>query len=273
MGHMPTDSQTPDITKTYTVSRRHSDTLGVNMGRTNFRGAIAAYEELVANCVDGGAKVVKISIDRSYNGEGGRGRTTIGDDGHGMKDGEGIQAFYDIGGSEKREMKERGELTPEGRTPIGSFGWGTLATRYLGTVCTLESWKGETYTTIREVFTPDDKDTDEHEAGEGVYTGNKQGTRTTLTGLKFLSNEDAFTDNELRAALEDNIDVEGLGVSIYVNGTLVEPFVVKNPTRYQVEFEVPDVGTVKGIINYHNILMNNLKDIINYLILIKERCL
>jgi len=270
MTHMQTAPIRPDTSRTYQVSRRHADTLGVDMGRTNFKGPIDAFEEVAANCIDGGGKVIKISVDRSYDGEGGGGQAYVEDDGRGMRDGAGIQQYMDIGGSEKKQAKLEGRLSPEGRDYIGNFGWGTLAPRRLCNVCTVESWaegdpeKPETmpgkYSVMREVFTDDDKDSDLHDVREGTYEGEKRGTRITFKGLKFLGEEDDFTDTELLARLEDDFDLEKHGIHLYVNGKLAQPFKIVNPTKYEIDIEVDGVK-VTGMIYYSSKTLGDRKGI------------
>ena len=102
---------------------------------------LTAILELVKNSYDADADWVKISIST----EGSpleedivfphtKGYITIEDNGVGMNYNDIISRWLFISLSHKREMKEKGEVTNGGRTPLGDKGLGRLSTQRLGNV-------------------------------------------------------------------------------------------------------------------------------------------
>lgn len=95
--------------------------------------------ELVKNSYDACAGWVKIDVNTNssltgdhfhFNGD--KGFITIEDNGFGMNNKEVVEGWMVISLSAKRKMKEKGEKTPCGRTPLGDKGLGRLSTQRLG---------------------------------------------------------------------------------------------------------------------------------------------
>ena len=99
---------------------------------------VTAIMELVKNSYDACADWVKIEVNTAgridgteyrFNGE--KGYITIEDNGSGMNGTEIKKGWMVISLSDKRKMKEAGEKTPCGRTPLGDKGLGRLSTQRL----------------------------------------------------------------------------------------------------------------------------------------------
>ena len=100
---------------------------------------VTAIMELVKNSYDACASWVKIEVNsigqlqgEYYKFSEGKGFITIEDNGFGMNDEEIRKGWMIISLSSKREMKEKGEKTRCGRTPLGDKGLGRLSTQRLG---------------------------------------------------------------------------------------------------------------------------------------------
>lgn len=83
-----------------------------------------AIEELVANAFDAGAKKVAVLLPEDFHTQGAT--IAVLDDGEGM-DGSGLKQHWLIGISNKRKLS----VLPNGRSQIGKFGIGKLATYVL----------------------------------------------------------------------------------------------------------------------------------------------
>lgn len=100
---------------------------------------VTAIMELVKNAYDACSNWVKIDIDTKgtlsgepYKYSGDKGYIIIEDGGFGMTEDEVKKGWLVISLSQKRKMKELGEKTPCGRTPLGDKGLGRLSTQRLG---------------------------------------------------------------------------------------------------------------------------------------------
>ena len=92
------------------IARTVNETVAVDMRESNFDGPIDAIFELGKNANDCDAPNWWITHSEEDTG-----RLVIEDDGDGMKDGAGLEAFFKPGGSESRERRSRGEKTKKGR--------------------------------------------------------------------------------------------------------------------------------------------------------------
>jgi signal transduction histidine kinase len=100
---------------------------------------VTAIMELVKNSYDADSPWVKVDvftnnalIDENLFHNGDLGYIIIEDAGFGMNEEELRDGWMVISLSKKREMKEKGEKTPGGRTPLGDKGLGRLSTQKLG---------------------------------------------------------------------------------------------------------------------------------------------
>lgn len=107
---------------------------------------LTAIMELVKNSYDADADWVKISIhttespnesDLTFPNT--KGYIIIEDNGDGMNYNDIVSNWLFISLSHKREMKEKGETTKKGRTPLGDKGLGRLSTQRLGYVLEMYS--------------------------------------------------------------------------------------------------------------------------------------
>lgn len=161
---------------------------------------VTAIMELVKNAYDACASWVKIEVNSNayLNGDhfrfnGDKGFITIEDNGFGMNTKEVIEGWMVISLSAKRKMKEVGEKTSCGRTPLGDKGLGRLSTQRLGQRLEMFTSKD----TEREVhhvafdwadFTEDTKLTDVPMHYKDVDKRLQQkGTKLVLTRLKDAS--------------------------------------------------------------------------------------
>lgn len=97
-----------------TISLNALEHLGINL----YSNIPAVLSEIVANAWDADAKTVTITIDRSA------GTIAIEDDGSGMDRDGVIDRFLTVGFKRRDSM---GELTPDGRKPMGRKGIGKLS--------------------------------------------------------------------------------------------------------------------------------------------------
>lgn len=106
---------------------------------------VTAIVELVKNAYDADAKFANVIVDTKnvidgenvyFSPENGyptsKGYVIIEDGGIGMTESEIKKGWLTISYSHKRHMRERGILTPGGRTPLGEKGLGRLSTQRLG---------------------------------------------------------------------------------------------------------------------------------------------
>jgi signal transduction histidine kinase len=109
------------------------------LGESLISDAVQALVELVKNCYDADATYAKVRIDTvgvlevpdaAYQPTGGR--ITIEDDGRGMDELALRNGWLLISNRAKRDLKERKETTPGGRTPLGDKGLGRLGAQRLG---------------------------------------------------------------------------------------------------------------------------------------------
>ena len=107
---------------------------------------LTAIMELVKNSYDADAEWIKISIntiksleEENLTFKNTKGHIIIEDNGHGMNYTDIISRWLFISGSHKREMKEKGEVTRKGRTPLGDKGLGRLSTQRLGHILEMYS--------------------------------------------------------------------------------------------------------------------------------------
>ncbi|MBU0456843.1 MAG: ATP-binding protein [Nanoarchaeota archaeon] len=231
------------VEREYVVRRVHAQDSAVSMARSIFEDAIHAIAELVANSHDGDGHNIHVRVSPE--------ELIIEDDGCGMNEDKGIPEFFAIGGSEKKELKARGKKTKEGRTPIGNFGWGSLAVRYLALNHRLDSWKDGVHSWVEEKFSPDDKNDDPINVKAGPDPADKHGTRIHLTNLHYKLGEDGFTIGALMDRLGDEMPVKELvDFDVFVNDQLVTPLKLKNAIEYVVEVDDPLLGKVSGSIFY-----------------------
>ncbi|MCO6161228.1 sensor histidine kinase [Flavobacterium sp. NRK F7] len=103
---------------------------------------ITALLELIKNSYDADASYVTIEInttgqylkeDLAYPNH--NGFIVVEDDGFGMSENTILKSWLVISYSGKREFKEKGSKTPEGRTPLGDKGLGRLSTQRLASIC------------------------------------------------------------------------------------------------------------------------------------------
>jgi len=107
---------------------------------------LTAIMELVKNSYDADADWVKISInttespaEKDLTFKNTKGYIIIDDNGHGMDYKDIVNRWLFISLSHKREMKQKGEVTEKGRTPLGDKGLGRLSTQRLGHVLEMYS--------------------------------------------------------------------------------------------------------------------------------------
>lgn len=103
---------------------------------------ITALLELIKNSYDADSTYVSIEINTTgqYTKENllypnHKGFIVVEDDGFGMNESTILKSWLVISYSAKREFKEKGNKTPEGRTPLGDKGLGRLSTQRLATLC------------------------------------------------------------------------------------------------------------------------------------------
>jgi len=158
---------------------------------------LTAIMELVKNSYDADADWVKISIstdgvppDDDLQFKNTRGYIQIEDNGHGMKYVDIVNKWLFISGSGKREMKEKGEVTEKGRTPLGDKGLGRLSTQRLGNVLEMYSGVSGEYVTHHVAFdwrhftadsALDSVDTNYRTRNKDLNT---KGTKLIITDLK-----------------------------------------------------------------------------------------
>lgn len=103
---------------------------------------ITALLELIKNSYDADASYVSIEINTTgqYAKENlfyteHNGFVVVEDDGFGMSEETIMKSWLIISYSQKRKLKDSGETTPKGRTPLGDKGLGRLSTQRLADVC------------------------------------------------------------------------------------------------------------------------------------------
>jgi hypothetical protein len=128
------DAGTVDVRISYGIIDRFSEGL--------YSSPNKAFEELISNSYDAGAREVWVRIPDSLDS--GEAALTVVDDGISM-DLAGLQELWEVGVSHKREVD--GE-PPAGRPPIGKFGIGKLATYVLAEKLTYLCSVGETYLAV-----------------------------------------------------------------------------------------------------------------------------
>lgn len=94
-----------------------------------------ALAELVKNSYDADATWVRVKIE-THTADGKEvdegGLISVEDNGHGMTESDLRRGWLMIAGSSKRGMKDKGEKTERGRTPVGDKGLGRLGVQRLG---------------------------------------------------------------------------------------------------------------------------------------------
>ncbi|GJN57105.1 ATP-binding protein [Elizabethkingia anophelis] len=103
---------------------------------------VTALLELIKNSYDADATYVSIEINTSgqYLNEtvaypNHKGFIVVEDDGFGMSEDTILKSWLVISYSAKRDFKEKGKKTPQGRTPLGDKGLGRLSTQRLANIC------------------------------------------------------------------------------------------------------------------------------------------
>jgi len=103
---------------------------------------VTALLELIKNSYDADASYVSIEINTTgqylneelaYKKH--KGYIIVEDDGFGMSKEIILKSWLVISYSSKREFKDKGKLTPKGRTPLGDKGLGRLSTQRLANIC------------------------------------------------------------------------------------------------------------------------------------------
>lgn len=127
------------MAKTNDPTFRISAAVVKQLGEELVSDELTAIMELVKNSYDADADWVKISInttgspsEEDLTFKDTKGHIIIEDNGHGMNYDEIISRWLFISVSHKRGMKEQGEVTKKGRTPLGDKGLGRLSTQRLG---------------------------------------------------------------------------------------------------------------------------------------------
>src|SRR5438876_10127581 len=119
-----------DVRLSYRIVRLFSEGLYASPNK--------AIEELVANSFDAGALKVAVFLPPDFHDQ--SASIVVVDDGEGMDAG-GLKEHWLIGKSYKRDLTE----LPRGRSQIGKFGIGKLATYVLANRLTHVSKKGGKY--------------------------------------------------------------------------------------------------------------------------------
>ncbi|MBI2573091.1 ATP-binding protein [Candidatus Woesearchaeota archaeon] len=225
------------------VSRRHASDLGVMIGDTIFPSPIHAIHELGGNAHDADASTFSVIYQ-----PGSQGRLVLEDDGFGMSPGQGLEDFFQIGGSTKRDLKREGKTTPRGRRPIGNFGWGSLAVRYLAQSHVFESWRGGVYSRVEEVFSETDQDYDPIRVVTQSCDPQLHGTKLTLTNLREVTQ--SINLDHLMRSLSTQMPVELSDFQMRVNGVQVTPPALTAATKYVFGVSDKELGEVTGTIYY-----------------------
>lgn len=152
-----TETSKVDVRLSYKIVRLFSEGLYASPNK--------ALEELVANSFDAGAQRVAVFLPTSFHDQGAT--IAVLDDGEGM-DADGLKQHWLIGKSVKRDLA----VLPRGRSQIGKFGIGKLATYVLAHRLSHISKKGgKYYATSMDYKAVDDRGDEETEPKAPIRIG------------------------------------------------------------------------------------------------------
>lgn len=222
----------------FSVQRTHGTDLSDTMGNLLFKDVITSVIELAANSYDADAGHVSIVYDPNLD------LLVIEDNGTGMNRA-GVESFYRIGDSTKREAPVSGK----GRRRIGEFGVATLALKALCEHYVLETRTGGVCSSVEETFQQQNRDDIPIRVKTRSCSPSARGTTISMSKLKFLKDDRAFTADELkrRLAVELPISEE---FSLSVNDQSVASANFGNTVEYIIDAHDREVGRVLGSIFY-----------------------
>lgn len=157
---------------------------------------VTALLELIKNSYDADATYVSIEINTTgqylketlaYPDK--KGFIVVEDDGFGMSKDTILKSWLVISYSAKRDFKEKGRKTPQGRTPLGDKGLGRLSTQRLANVCEIFT-NEDTDTGIHLAFNWKDFETEERLSQVKIQSnyfnpGKPHGTKLVLSNINF----------------------------------------------------------------------------------------
>lgn len=157
---------------------------------------VTALLELIKNSYDADATYVSIEINTTgeYLNEvlaypNHNGFIVVEDDGFGMSQKTILKSWLLISYSEKRAFKEKGNKTPEGRTPLGDKGLGRLSTQRLANICeifTNENSKSGTHLAFDwKDFEKEDRLSEVKVHSNSFIPKKTNGTKLVLSDIKF----------------------------------------------------------------------------------------
>ncbi len=199
-------------------------------------------EVAIANPWDAGAHNIVITYDKEH------GTLTIADDGRGMAPGEGLEDFYRVGGSMKKNQK----TTPEGRPTWGKFGIGTINLYKLCGNYSLRTVHNGRVTTIKEVFNEELNSRKQIRAKTKTGQREKNGTTIIMKDLKFTESLDTTFSfpglirhlrKDFSASLSDDF-------TITVNGTRLTPMSYDTSRHFHLDALGKHMGHVSGVVYY-----------------------
>lgn len=215
------------------------------LGDEMIQDDVQAIVELVKNAYDADSPTARIVVDTSSittpDGQEVaeldevtdvlRGTVRVEDRGTGLTKDEIISNWLTVSGSQKREMKRRGETTGKRRTPVGDKGLGRLGTQRLGHVVDLYTVVKGTGTAHRLTIPWDEFESAERLdsvqftlVAEPASTS-AHGTTLTVRGLRDLRDwqGDSATALEQRlSAMISPFGDRGFQVSLNVDGQVVD---------------------------------------------------
>lgn len=156
---------------------------------------ITALLELIKNAYDADSDDVTLTVEPDYESSefpGALGRIVVEDSGNGMTFHQLKKGWLTVSNSMKKGMKERGELTNKGRTPLGDKGLGRLGAQRLARFCTVETCPTVKKQPVAEwgyFVHVDWEDFKRHDAlslvpFERMQIAPRVGTRITMVGLR-----------------------------------------------------------------------------------------
>lgn len=215
------------------IGKNFIDILAENLGGNVYE----AFKELASNGYDADASHMSFDFKRLED------CVVITDDGDGM-DADGLESFFRLGDSPKAENP----VTPKGRKVIGKFGIATVLIPYLADSYTLETWKGGGKITLKEGFGKMHSTTDPIIYSVRADDEYEHGTRITLKGLRFMSNN-LFSIKRLERILAWEMPNQE-DFSIKIDGRTVGRETLEPTTRYRFEEDLPNAGKITAEIYY-----------------------
>jgi len=191
--------------------------LGINL----YSNIPAVLSEIVANAWDADAHNVTVTVDKP------NGTITIEDDGMGMNRNEVIDRFLTVGFKRRKEM---GEVTPEGRKPMGRKGIGKLSIFSIAHIINVYTIQGNERTAFKmdreAILKKTSQKTKESYKPEELNDSPsdlKKGTRIVLSSLSKSLSDMTVEGLKRRVARRFTVIGPKFNFTVTVNGAKIGP--------------------------------------------------